>query len=172
MRLMNAEGCDVSCRLRWENGLAAWLMVLTVGIGATAIGVYQHFFPPGRAWDPMRVPAPTYLWIGLGGTLVGASLAGVIKRWGPLIPTFVVAVLVGLLLMPVTNSRPRDTGTAAIVLGLSMIIALAVDALRSKGVQRVTAECRTSDGDFDELTHTPTSAAKTVCRDDPSPPER
>lgn len=88
--VVNAEGSDVSSRLPWGRSSSAWLMVVIVRIGAIEMGVHRQFHPQTRALDVMRVPAPAYLFFALGGTLVGASLIGITKRWGPLIPTLVV----------------------------------------------------------------------------------
>lgn len=152
-------------RLRWERNVSAWLMVVVIGVGAIAMGVHQQLYPQTRALDVMRVPPPAYLFIALGGTLVGASLIGIIKRWGPLIPTLVIAVFIGVLVMPVTNNRQTDMITA--VLGLAMAIALAVDFLRAKRLQDVTA----SHDHIDERTHPPAVPAKPVCGDESYPPD-
>jgi hypothetical protein len=112
--------------------LIAWVAVLAIGMAVIAMGVKAQISPPVRAWMPMRVTPPAYMFLVLGGTLIAASLAGIFNRWSPLIPTFVIATFIGLLLMPVTNSRQRDTKYVVTVLGLSIAAALVLDLLRSR----------------------------------------
>ena len=110
---------------------APWNAVVAIGVLIIPISLSWCASQPAYGWGQVRTGPPGYLCWTLGIALVGAGLAGLKLKWGPLIPAFVIAETIGMVFMPVTNSRRTNTKVAIIILGVSMAIAVAMDVYHS-----------------------------------------
>lgn len=88
-----------------------WLIVALSGSVPLGFGLYSLFAPSMRA---LRLDSrPSYLLILLGFTLIGASVIGIIQRWGPLVPGFVIGLFVGLFVL-VPSNMPEEMAIAVL----------------------------------------------------------
>lgn len=85
--------------------VALWLIVALLGSLPLGFGLHRLLAPSMRA---LRLDSrPSYLLLLLGLALIGVSVIGIVQRWGPLVPGFVIGFLGGLFILTPMSNMPE-----------------------------------------------------------------